>query len=436
MDEWERRQVDLVVHSALQLVTCVSPNGPKRGMAMADVGIIPDGAVAIANGRIVDVGQTGVLLGRYTAQEWISAEGKVVCPGFVDPHTHVVYAGDRVAEFEMRTQGATYMEIMQAGGGIVRTMHATRAATVEQLVSESFSRLDGMLDLGTTTVEVKTGYGLDLANELKILNAIETLDRQHAIDLIPTFMGAHAVPPEYSGAADDYVSAVVDDMLPQAAAWYRQSSFSARGVPFFCDVFCEEGVFDRKQARQVLEAGKALGVRPKLHADEFSSLGGVSLAVELGAVSVDHLDVTPANEMMVLAASDTVGVIMPAVNLNLGSTHFADARAMVDAGTAVALATDLNPGSAPCPSMQLVMAIACRYGHLLPAEALNAGTINAAYAVGLGEHLGSIEAGKQADLLIVSAPDYRHLAFQFGGNLVASVIKNGKVVEFTARNMG
>jgi imidazolonepropionase len=216
-------------------------------------------------------------------------------------------------------------------------------------------------------------------------------------------------------------------MLPAAASWYPESPFARRGWPFFCDVFCEANVFDRAQSRRVLEAGQALGLAAKIHADEFESLGGVSLAVELGAVSADHLDVTPPAELDQLAGSDTVGVNLPAVPFNLGSTRFADARAMIDGGVALALSTDINPGSAPCPSMPLVMAIACRYQRLLPAEALNASTINAAYAVGLGDRLGSLEAGKQADLLVVDAPDYRHLAYQFGGNLVRQVIKRGRV---------
>ncbi len=420
-------KVDLLIHHAAQLLTCTSPNGPKRGAAMTDVGLIPGGAVAVAEGEIVAVGPTNDLRAEYTARETLDASGKVVCPGFVDPHTHVVYAGDRVAEFEMRIRGATYMEIMEAGGGIASTTEATRAATVEELVAAARPRLDAMLALGTTTVEVKTGYGLDAQTELKMLQAIAALDAVHAADLVPTFLGAHAVPPAYAGRTDEYVDLVIGGMLPHVAGWYRHSSFASRPVPLFCDVFCEANVFDRSQAKQVLEAGLSYGLPAKIHADEFETLGGVALAVELGAVSADHLDVTPPAEIEALAASSTLGVVLPAVNFNLGSSHFADARAMVDRGVALALATDINPGSAPCPSTPLVMAIACRYQRLLPAEALNASTINAAYAIGLGDHIGSVEVGKQADLLIVNAPDYRHLAYQFGANLVERVIKRGQL---------
>lgn len=421
-------KADLLIHNAVQLVTCASPDGPKRGQAMADVGLIPVGAVAIADGQIVAVGSSADLLADFSARETIDATGKTVCPGFVDPHTHVVYAGDRVNEFELRVRGASYMEIMEAGGGIVSTMRATRAATVEQLVAETRPRLDAMLALGTTTVEIKTGYGLDTASELKMLDAIAGLATSTPLDLIPTFIGAHAVPPEYKGRTDEYVDLVVEEMLPAVATWYKRSMFNVQRSTLFCDVFCEANVFTLEQSRRVLEAGLALGLPAKIHADEFANLGGVSLAVELGAVSADHLDVTPPAEVEKLAQSNTVGVVLPAVNFNLGSTHFAHARAMIDAGVALALATDINPGSAPCPSMPLVMAIACRYQKLLPAEALNASTINAAHAVGLGDRLGSLEVGKQADLLLINAPDYRCLAYQFGGNLVERVVKQGKIV--------
>lgn len=417
--------IDLLIHSAAQVVSCAHPGGPKRGAAMAEVGLISDGAVAVSDGEIVAVGPSDELRAGYTARRAINATGKVICPGFVDPHTHAVYAGDRVPEFEMRLKGASYMEIMAAGGGIVSTMRATRGASVGQLVAESGPRLDTMLALGTTTVEIKTGYGLDTESELRMLYAIAALDAAHPVDLIPTFLGAHAVPPEYKTDPDGYIELVVTEMLPQAAEWFKNSKFKIENSKLFCDVFCEANVFDRAQAQRVLAAGLALGMPSKIHADEFVNLGGVTLAVDLGAVSADHLDVTPLREVAALAASGTVGVVLPAVNFNLGSHHYADARAMIDADAALALATDINPGSAPCPSMPLVMAMACRYQRLLPAEALNASTLNAAYAVGLGHRLGSLEPGKQADLLIVNAPDYRHLAYQFGLNLVEGVVKRG-----------
>jgi imidazolonepropionase len=418
--------IDLLIHSAAQLVTCYSPAGPKRGTDMRDVGLIHDGAVAINEGRVLAAGDSEGLRERYRGRENIDAAGKVVCPGFVDPHTHVVYAGDRVDEFELRIKGATYMEIMAAGGGIASTMAATRGASLAELVAQSRPRLETMLALGTTTVEIKTGYGLAAEHELKMLRAIEQLADEVAADLVPTFLAAHAVPPEYQDRIGAYVDQVVEGMLPQAAAWYRESLFARRGLPFFNDVFCEENAFNLAQSRRVLEAGRDLGLRPKIHAGEFNALGGVSLGVELGAASADHLDVMSPDEVADLAGSNTIGVLLPAVNFNLGSLEFADGRALIDAGAAVALSTDINPGSAPCPSMPLVMALAARYQKLLPAEALNAATINAAYAIGMGDRVGSIEAGKQADLLIVDAPDYRHLAYQFGGNLVETVIKNGR----------
>ena len=430
-------EADLLIHSAAQVVTCASNEpkrgAPKRGLAMQDVGLISDGAIAVRDGRILAVGPTDSIRERYTVVQTINASGKVICPGFVDPHTHVVYAGDRINEFEQRIRGATYMEIMAAGGGIVRTMQATRQASVEELVAAALPRLEMMLRLGTTTAEAKTGYGLDLESELKMLEAIAALDLAQPIDLVPTFMPAHAVPPEFDGRPDAYVDWVVTEMIPAAAEWYKSSHF-AKGReqlssrPLFCDVFCEQNAFDLAQSRRVLEAGLAHGLPAKIHADEFTSLGGVGLAVELAAASVDHLDATTAADMAQLASSDVVGIVLPAVNFNLGSHDFADARALIDAGAAIALSTDINPGSAPCPSVPLVLAIATRYQRLLPAEAMNAATINAAFGIGLGEAIGSLAPGKQADLLLLNSSDYRQATYQFGGNLVESVVKNGQIL--------
>jgi imidazolonepropionase len=423
--------IDLLIHSATQIATCASPSGPRRGASMRDMGVVEGAALAIQAGSIVELGPSDTIRSRYRARHEIDASGCAICPGFVDPHTHVVYAGSRVAEFEQRIAGATYMEIMAAGGGIVSTMRATRAASLEQLIAETRRRLDAMLELGTTTAEVKTGYGLEITAELRQLAAIAELDREHPIELVPTFLGAHAIPPEYQGRADMYVDLVVGDMLPAVANWYAKSHFRAAGVPLFADVFCEQNAFDLAQSRRVLEAARTYGMPLKAHVDEFTALGGVQMAVELGAVSVDHLDVTGAEERTLLAASPTIAIIIPTVTFHLGGSHYADARSLIDAGAALALTTDINPGSAPCPSMPLAMGIACRYQRLLPAEALVAATINAAHAVGLGGRVGSLEAGKQADLLILDAPDYRALAYEFGGNLVRSVVKRG--VEVVSR---
>jgi imidazolonepropionase len=425
-------EIDLLILNAAQVVTCAG-NGPKRGAAMQNLNLIPsglmeNGAVAIDGGVITAVGSSAELQARFQPAAIIDAAGKAVCPGFVDPHTHTVFAGDRAHEFELRIKGATYMEIMAAGGGILSTMRHTRAASVDELVALAARRLDEMLALGSTTVEIKTGYGLDLDTELKMLEVVARLDQEHPCDIVPTFLGAHTVPPEFGGNAQGYVDLVVQEMVPAAAEWYQNSHFAAQETPFFIDVFCEDHAFTVDQSRRILSAGIEAGMQAKIHVDQFNALGGLSMAVELGAVSADHLDYSTPDEIKILAASDTIATPLPAVNFNLGLNHYADARLMLDAGAVVALATDFNPGSAPCLSMPFVIAAACRYQKMLPSEALNAGTINAAHAVGLGSRVGSIEVGKQADLLILKEGDYRHIAYFFGHNPVDKVIKNGLIV--------
>jgi len=289
-------------------------------------------------------------------------------------------------------------------------------------------RLDKMLECGTTTAEVKTGYGLNTETELKMLRVIEELDKAHKVDLVPTFLAAHAVPPEYKGNAGGYVDLICDEMLPEAWAWYQTTHFVEKGTPFFADVFCEKNAFDLAQSRIVLETAQSLGFRIKAHVDQFTNLGGSNFAIEANAASVDHLDAISDREIEGLSKSDTVGIVIPTENFNAGKTQFANARRMIDAGCAIALSTDFNPGSAPCPSIPMSMAIACRYQKLLPAEALNAATVNASFGAGVGAVVGSIEVGKKADLLILNTNDYRDLAYEFGGNQVKTVIKSGKVV--------
>lgn len=418
--------IDLLIYNASQVCVVPSVNGgPQRGRALGTLGMVEGGAVAVSGGKIVEVGASSDLPMRYDAAREINAGGNAVVPGFVDPHTHLAWVGDRAAEFEQRIAGATYMEIMAAGGGINSTVRKVRAASVQQLMDETRARLNRVLRNGTTTVEIKTGYGLDTPSELKMLDSIFRLAAEHPATIVPTFMGAHAVPPEYDGRTDTFVDLIAQEMIPAVVGWL--SSYSQE-TPVFVDVFCEPGAFDLAQSRRVLEAGLAQGMRAKIHADEFASIGGARLAAELGATSADHLVATPEADLQALGQADTVAVALPATPFGLGHTHYTPALALIEAGAALALATDCNPGTAWCESMQFVMALACRYLHISPAEALAAATLNAAYAVRLGERVGSLEPGKQADMLILDAADYRHLAYRFGGNLVQTVIKAGQVV--------
>jgi imidazolonepropionase len=420
----QRVLVDLIVHSSSQLLTLAG--GPQRGTTLGRLGPIEQGAIAIRNGTIVAVGTTAELLDTYDSAHKIDASGHVVMPGFVDPHTHMVWAGDRAAEFERRLAGATYMEILAEGGGIMSTVRETRSAGVQALVAQSRPRLKRMLEYGTTTAEVKTGYGLELETELRLMETILELDSEDPLALVPTFLGAHAIPTEYSDRPGEYVDLVCDEMLPKLREWWADKA-QGHSLPFV-DVFCEDGVFDLTQSRRILERAAALGFPLKIHADEFAVLGGTRLAVDLGAVSADHLVHTPPEDIAVLGRSDTVAVALPATPFGLGEQAYTPARRILEANGVLALATDLNPGTAWCESMQFVIALACRAMSLTPAEAIAAATINAAAAVGLADRVGSLEAGKAGDLIMLETPDYRHLGYRFGTNLVSQVIKGGRLV--------
>ena len=426
---------DLLIINAAQLLTCASPTGPKRGAALTDPGLIVNGALAVRDGQIMAVGTTSELLAMVNDPDsmvTIDAAGKVVLPGFVDPHTHLLWAGDRAEEFELRVAGATYMQIMQAGGGIMNTVRATRAASLDELIEQTLPRLDSMLSHGTTTAEVKTGYGLNTESEIKMLDAIRLLDEEHPMDLVPTFLGAHAVPAEYEGRTDAFVDLIVDEMLPAIADLrYKvetpDSEYYVRAADF-CDVFCEAGVFDVAQSSRILMAARELGLGLKIHADEFEPIGGTTLAVELGAISADHLVCTTDEQLAALATSDTIAVALPGTPFGLGHHSYTRARRLIELGGILALASDLNPGTCWCESMQFIIALACRYLKLTPAEAINAATINSAHALSLGKYVGSLEVGKQADVLVLDVPDYRHLGYRFGTNLVETVVKRGIVV--------
>jgi len=415
---------DLLIHSAAELLTLAG--GPQRGADLGRLGIIEDGALAVTAGRVVAVGPTVEIRRRHRARREIDARGRVVLPGFVDPHTHVVWMGDRAAEFELRLRGATYLEIMAAGGGIASTVRRTRQASIEGLMLAARPRLERMLAHGTTTAEAKTGYGLDTQAEIRLLDAILALDREGPIDLAPTLLGAHAVPPEFGGDTQGYVDLVCAQMLP-AAREHMKSTAPGRSLPFV-DVFCEQGAFDLAQSRQILETARQLGFPLKIHADEFAGLGGTGLAVELGAISADHLVHTPREEIQALGRSATVAVALPCTPFGLAEQEYTPAAALLEAGAVLALASDLNPGTAWCESMQFVIALACRALKLTPAQAISASTINAAAAIGRQDRIGSLEVGKQADVLVLDAPDYRHLGYRFGTNLVSHVVKNGQVV--------
>lgn len=432
-------KVDLLIHSAAQLLTCAAPDGPLSGADQQSIGLIEGGAVAILNGRITHVGPTANVKDKVNAKLDIDVTGCTVLPGFVDAHTHVVFVGDRVDEFEQRVAGATYQEIMAAGGGIMSTVRATRQAALKELVDQSRSRLNGMLTHGTTTAEVKTGYGLTFDDELKMLAAISVLNTEHPISLIPTFLAAHAVPDEYRGRAEAFIDEIVDEMLPRIALadtllppLADTEADQEQPVVVFVDVFCEPGAFNLEQSRRVLERADELGLALKIHADEFETLGGAALAAELGATSADHLTVTPQAEIKQMAEAGVVGVLLPGTTFGLGSNHYADARPIVDLELPIALGTDINPGTCWCVSMPFMTALATRYLHLAPAEAVVAATINAAYASGVGEEVGSLEPGKAGDVVILDVPDYRHLAYRFGENPVSTVIKRGKIHEVIA----
>jgi imidazolonepropionase len=413
----------LIIHNAAQLLTLAG--GPQRGTMLGNLGIIENGAVAIQNEHILEVGQSGALLIAYPQAARHDASGQVVMPGFVDPHTHLVWDGDRADEFSLRLEGMSYMDILAMGGGILSTVRATRQASLEELVSQSRQRARYAFSHGTTTMEVKTGYGLTLESEIKQLQAILALNQEGPLELIPTFMGAHAVPPEYKDRPDAYVDLLCDEMIPGVYTWW-QSTVPDQPLPFV-DVFCEQGAFDLAQSRRILEAAQNLGFPLKIHADEFENLGGATLAAQLGAASADHLVKTSSKDIQALAKSNTVAVSLPGTPFGLNEAEYTPAKAILAASGLLALATDINPGTSWCESMPFMLALACRKMGLTPAQAIAASTVNAAAALQRQDSIGSIEPGKQADLLLLDVNNFQHLGYRFGTNLVSHIIKRGRI---------
>ncbi|MFS0646361.1 imidazolonepropionase [Siminovitchia sp. 179-K 8D1 HS] len=408
------------IKHASQLATlALDTKGPRVKEQMSELGIIEDGSLWLEDGVIKAVGTTAELEKKYGEREKeadaVDASGRLVTPGLVDPHTHVVYGGSREREFEMRLEGATYMEIMNAGGGIHATTRMTREASEEELIEQTTWRLDSFLAHGVTTVEGKSGYGMSVETELKQLRVMQKLQEGHAIDIVPTFMGAHAVPPEYKGREDEFVDHLIKEMLP-AVADEKLAEFN--------DVFCEKGVFTPEQSERILEAGKEYGLIPKIHADEIEPYGGAELAAKVGAISAEHLLKASDDGIKAMAKAGVTACLLPATALYLRE-QAANGRKMVDEGVPVAISTDCNPGSSPTTSMPLVMNLACILMRMTPAEALTAATYNAACAISRQDQVGSLEAGKQADVVMWDIENYQKLQYFFGVNHVKSVWKKG-----------
>ncbi len=403
----------LLIHNIGMLV---SPEGTeaRRGADQGKVRVLENAWIYTENGEIISYGDRNMPI---TFGEKLDAGGRLVTPGLVDAHTHLIFGGWRQNELAMKLRNVPYLDILAAGGGIHSTVKATRAATEDELTEKARAALDEMLAFGTTTCEAKSGYGLDKKEELKQLKVIKRLNKEHPMDLVPTFMGAHALPPEYKENREGYLKLLCEDMIPAVAK---------QKLAKFCDVFCETGVFTAEESRRILQAGLDNGLTPKIHADEIDAIGGSQLAGEIGAISAEHLIVCPDAGIESLAAGGTVACLLPATSFYLNSTY-APARKMIEAGVPVAMASDYNPGSCPCLNLQLVMNIACLKYRLTPEEVLTGVTLNAAAAVGMADKLGSIDRMKQADLVIWDAPDLNYLCYRLGSNLAHTVIKKGEL---------
>jgi len=416
---------ELLITNAAQLVTLAGPARPRTGREMRELAIIANGALLVRDGAIAALGASSEVE-RLASPEALrlDAEGRVVMPGFVDAHTHPVFAGTREDEYEMRAEGATYQEIAARGGGIRASVRKTRAASADELFLMALPRVGWLLEHGTTTIEAKSGYGLTLEDELKILRVIRRLNQETPLTLVPTFLGAHEIPDEYRGTAvgecrADYIRLLIDEMLPRVAV---------ERLARFVDIFCESHVFTVAEARHILGRAKQLGLGLRLHADQLTLGGGGRLAAELGARTADHLEWIDDDGIRLLAESQVMAVLLPGAVFNLGLTRYAPARQMIEAGVSVVIATDFNPGSSPTPSMQMALAIACTQMRMRPAEAITAATINAAYSLDLGQQIGSLEVGKQADVVVFDVTDYRQIPYFFGINHALVTIKAGSIV--------
>lgn len=425
-EERDMKAEIVIAHAAELVTTPPTTDTGRHGAHMNDLVVIPDGALTVAGGNILDVGPSEEVLDTAETDAdtlFIDARGRTVMPGLVDAHTHLVWAGDRADEFHQRLAGADYETILAMGGGILNTVSATRACRTADLFAQAWHRLNRLLLTGTTTVEAKSGYGLDTDEEARHLLIADALSRHHPVNVVPTFLGAHAVPLDFAGRTDAYVDLVTDHMLPEIAR---------RDLARYCDVFCERGVFDVEQSRRILGRARQLGFGLRVHADEFASIGATRLAMEMEAASADHLvKITPA-DIAALAASDTVAVLLPTTSFTLGHPY-APARDLIAAGACVALGSDLNPGTSAGGSMLFVMALACTAMKMTAAEALAAATVNAAWSLGLRRRVGTLDIGKRADVVVLDAPSHRHIAYAFGQVPVEAVLAGGRPVVMDGR---
>jgi imidazolonepropionase len=412
-----------LISGASQVLT-LRGRGPRRGAALANVGLLKNGSVLIADSLIVAVGPRADVEAHPLARsaQRLDAAGRVVLPGFIDSHTHLIHAASRADEYELRITGASYEEIAKRGGGILNSVNKLRAATSESLKQRARSALKQFAAYGTTTIEAKSGYGLDLASELKILKLHKELSTEQPLDIVSTFLGAHAIPAEFRtrpSGVKDYVALLIDKLLPEIAT---------QKLAEFCDVFCERGAFNLEQSKQILEAGKRYGLRPRIHAEQLSRTGATQLAVKLGAASCDHLEKINRADIRVLAKSKTIATLLPGCGFHLGLKQYAPARHLIDAGAIVALATDYNPGTSPTASMPMILSLACTQLRMTPAEAITAATTNSAYSLGRDKQIGSLEVGKLADISIFDVDDYREIPYYFGMNTCHTTIKRGHII--------
>ncbi len=404
------QKIDILIKNANELITLKGSNYPRKKQEMSNIGIIKDGSIAIKNGLIVDIGKNLT----YKAETIINTKGKTVMPGFIDPHTHLVFAGSREFELDWKLKDLSYLDIKKKGGGIFYTVEKTRYASEDKLIYDARTRLDRMLSCGTTTCEAKTGYGLNTKTELKILNVQKKLNDTHSMEIVSTFLGAHAIPKEYS--AYDYIKILIEDMLPKASKYAK-----------FCDVFCEKDFFTIKQSKKILEEGKKHGLLPKIHADEIINTGGASLAAKVSAISADHLMMTSDKGIKDIAKAGVIGVLLPGTPFCLMLKNYASARKMIDSGVAIALATDLNP-NCYVENMQFIIQLACFNMKMTPAEAICASTFNAACAIGKQNEIGSLEIGKQADIIVLDVPNHLFIPYHLAVNHVKKVIKKGCIL--------